>query len=88
MIGEILSGTQTDQPSCHRLHTQSVPGFKGAQLPVEPPLHRIVHIDDVIFGLCPLVDTVFPFFIADVITLAVFLAFPQVITWLPNLMLN
>jgi tripartite ATP-independent transporter DctM subunit len=29
-----------------------------------------------------------PFFIADVITLGVFLAFPPVITWLPNLMLN
>lgn len=28
-----------------------------------------------------------PFFIADVITLGVFLAFPWVITWLPNLML-
>jgi len=29
-----------------------------------------------------------PFFIADVITLGVFLAFPAVITWLPNLMLQ
>lgn len=29
-----------------------------------------------------------PFFIADVITLGVFLAFPEVITWLPNLMLQ
>ncbi len=29
-----------------------------------------------------------PFFVADVITLGVFLAFPAVITWLPNLMLQ
>lgn len=29
-----------------------------------------------------------PFFVADVITLGVFLAFPGVITWLPNLMLQ
>ena len=29
-----------------------------------------------------------PFFIADVITLGVFLAFPKVITWLPDLMIN
>ncbi|MGB7184733.1 MAG: TRAP transporter large permease [Burkholderiaceae bacterium] len=29
-----------------------------------------------------------PFFIADVITLGVFLAFPAVITWLPNLMMS
>jgi TRAP-type C4-dicarboxylate transport system permease large subunit len=29
-----------------------------------------------------------PFFVADVITLGVFLAWPATITWLPNLMLN
>jgi len=29
-----------------------------------------------------------PFFIADVITLGVFLAWPEVITWLPDLMIN
>ena len=29
-----------------------------------------------------------PFFIADVITLGVFLAFPEVITWLPDLMIQ
>ena len=29
-----------------------------------------------------------PFFIADVLTLAVFLIFPEVITWLPDLMIN
>ena len=29
-----------------------------------------------------------PFFICDLITLALFLAFPQIILWLPNTMLN
>ena len=29
-----------------------------------------------------------PFFVADVITLGLFLAFPGIITWLPDLMIN
>ncbi|HBA33290.1 MAG TPA: C4-dicarboxylate ABC transporter permease, partial [Gammaproteobacteria bacterium] len=58
---------------------------------ITPPIGLNCYVVNGVRPDIPLSDVfrgIFPFFIADVATVALFIAFPEIITWLPSQMLN